>query len=362
MSLVRFLSSGEDGGPDVTVVVEGLPSGLLVDDERLAARVARHGVAVRLVDVDGGCRGGRTTGGPLSLRLAADQPLPTGRDGIPRPGTGELSGMLKYGFTEARPATTLPGMQTVGRVAAGTLAAWFLEACDVRVIAHVIRIGSTSAPTGARPGPDDEHALDLSPVRCLDPDAAAEMEAQVQQAAAGGDSLGGSFEVIAYGFPAGLGSHVHWDRRLDGLLAGALMSIPGVRMVELGDGLEMAAQKGRGSRDGIGWLENVGYLRTTNRAGGIEGGMSTGEPIVLRGGVAPAPVGGCARTVDVVTKREIELVDDGADPCVVPRTGLVAGAMASVVLASELLRKTGGDTIEEVRHSLSTYRRMLRWS
>ena len=282
----------------------------------------------------------------------------------PRPGHADLTGMLKYGFTDARNILErASARETAARSVAGCLAKALLAECDVHVLSHVIRIGGAAAPEDAKPRPEDLEAVDDSPVRCFDPAAAESMIAEVKGAEKDGDSVGGVFEVLAYGVPAGLGSHVHWDRKIDGMLAQAVMSIQAIKGVEIGPAFEMAAERGSAVHDEIVWREEHGYARISNRSGGTEGGMTTGEPLSVRGAMKPlSTLNRPLRTVDVVSKEEVVAFKERTDHCAVPAAGVVGEAMVAIVLASELMRKVGGDSLDEVRQNLTTYRRTLRWA
>jgi chorismate synthase len=268
----------------------------------------------------------------------------------PRPGHADLAGMLKYGFSDARDVLErASARETAARVAAGVLAKALLAEIDIVILSHVVALGSTKA-TGRRPGPGDLETVDSSEVRCFDADAAQAMIAEIKEAAKVGDSLGGVAEVLGFGVPAGLGSHVHWDRRLDGLLAQALMSIPGVKAVEIGDALAVAARRGSEAHDAIDWDQSTErYSRPTSRAGGIEGGISNGALVALRAVMKPLstlsrPV---IPTVDAQTKEPAVSFKERTDVTSVPAMGVVAETMVALVLASEALRKYGGDSVAE---------------
>jgi len=383
--VLRFLTAGESHGPALVVVVEGLPAGLPVTIEGVAAELARrrlgYGRGPRMrferddVEFTGGVRHGRTLGSPVSLLIHNTEwpkwqeemsPAP----GItekplrqPRPGHADLVGMQKYGFDDARNVLErASARETAARVAAGALAKALLGQLDARVLSHVVRLGTVQADPERRPGPDDLDAVDASPVRCFDPDAEEAMTAEIEAAAAAGDSLGGIVEVLGYGLPPGLGSHVHWDRRIDGLLAQALMSIQAMKAVELGEGFDVAGRRGSEAHDEILWSGEGGYQRGSARAGGIEGGMTTGSLLVARVAMKPLstlnrPV---LRTVDVETKEETVSFKERTDVTAVPASGVVAETMVALVLAGEALRKFGGDSLDEVIRNRDAYLASLR--
>jgi chorismate synthase len=384
--VLRFLTAGESHGPALTVVVEGLPAGLpvLLDDvgSELARRRLGFGRGPRMrferddVELLGGVRHGSTLGSPVSIvihntewpkwqeEMAAEpgataQPLTT-----PRPGHADLVGMQKYGFDDARNVLErASARETAARVAAGALAKALLATLDVAVLSHVVQMGAARVGFDAeRPRPPDLARVDESPVRCFDRGAEAAMVAEVEAAAKVGDSLGGVVEVLGYGVPPGLGSHVHWDRKIDARLAQALMSIQAVKGVELGDGFEVAGRRGSEAHDEILWSdERKVYERGSARAGGTEGGMTTGSLLVARAAMKPLatlnrPV---LRTVDVETKEESVSFKERTDVTAVPAAGVVAEAMVALVLASEALRKFGGDSVSELVRNHDAYRASL---
>jgi len=282
----------------------------------------------------------------------------------PRPGHADLVGMQKYGFDDARDVLErASARETAARVAAGTLAKALLSHLGVSVLSHVIQMGTARASSDRRPGPDDLDAVDASPVRCFDADAEAEMIACVEAAAKAGDSLGGVVEVLAYGVPPGLGSHVHWDRKVDGLVAQALMSIQAMKGVEIGEGFDVAGRRGSEAHDEIIWESDSGtYERGSDRAGGIEGGMTSGSLLVARVAMKPLatlnrPV---LRTVDTQTKAETVSFKERTDVTAVPASGVVAESMVALVLANEAMRKFGGDSLAEVVRNLRGYLDSLR--
>ncbi len=381
--MLRFLTAGESHGPSLVVVVEGLPSGLAVDLDDLGAELARRrlgfgrGPRMRFerdeVRLLGGVRFGRTLGSPVAVEIAntewpkweaemsAAPGAPSKRLTAPRPGHADLAGMLKYSFDDARDVLErASARETAARVAAGYLAKALLATSGVAVVSHVVRIGE-AASSGSRPGPGDLARVDASEVRCLDPAAAEAMVREIRAAAKVGDSLGGVAEVIAYGVPVGLGSYVHWDRKLDGLLAGALMSIQAVKAVEIGDGAAQATQRGSVAHDAIAanpdHARGGGFERRGDHAGGLEGGVSSGAPIVARVSMKPLatlnrPV---LETVDLATGESTVSFKERTDVTAVPALGVVAEAMVALVLAREAQRKFGGDTVEEFTRNLEGY-------
>ncbi len=383
--MLRFLTAGESHGKALVVVVEGLPSGLPVTAEEVAGELARRrlgfgrGPRMRFeadeIELLAGVRHGRTLGSPVAIVIANTEwpkweeemsPRP-GRPSkvltAPRPGHADLAGMQKYGFADARDVLErASARETAARVAAGSLAKALLSQLGMTVLSHVVALGGEHAADGRRPEPGQLDTVDESPVRCFDPEAETRMVAAVKAAAKAGDSLGGVVEVLAYGVPVGLGSHVHWDRRLDGLLAQALMSVQAVKHVEIGEGASVTERRGSEAHDPISWdAEAQRYRRRTTRAGGIEGGISTGELVVAKVGMKPLatlnrPVLG---TVDVATKEETVSFKERTDVTAVPAMGVVAETMTALVLASEALRKFGGDSLAEVVRNFEGTRRHL---
>ena len=331
------------------------------------------------VTLVGGVRHGRTLGSPVAIEVAntewsrsdrwhEEMAVEPGETRAPltqpRPGHADLAGMQKYGFTDARDVLErASARETAARVAAGALAKGLLRRLGVEIVSHVVQLGSVRPKSDDRPTPADLDRVDASPLRCFDPAAEEAMVEEIKAVAKEGDSLGGVAEVLAYGVPVGLGSHVHWDRRLDGLLAQALMSIQAVKGVEVGDGFGVAGRPGSQAHDPIGWdAERRSYRRATTRAGGIEGGMSTGELIVCR--VAMKPLATLNRpvltTVDVVTKQETVSFKERTDVTAVPAMGVVAETMMALVLAGEALRKFGGDSLAEVVRNRDAFAASLR--
>jgi chorismate synthase len=379
------MTAGESHGKALVVIVEGLPAGLAVTENQLSEELARrrlgYGRGPRMrfeqdkVTLLGGVRHGRTLGSPVAIEIQNTEwpkwqeemsPHPGTPSKVltqPRPGHADLAGMQKYGFDDARDVLErASARETAARVAAGYLAKALLSRLGVAVLSHVIALGPEEVHNDARPGPADLDLVDASSVRCFDPDAEGRMVAAIKAAAKQGDSLGGVVEVLAYGVPVGLGSHVHWDRRLDGLLAQALMSVNAVKYVEFGEGREVSSRRGSEAHDAISWDDEVGqYTRQTTRAGGIEGGMSTGGLLVAR--VAMKPLATLNRpvlqTVDVATKESALSFKERTDVTAVPAMGVVAETMAALVLASEALRKFGGDSVEELLRNYHGYEATL---
>ena len=372
--MLRYLTAGESHGKALVVIVEGLPAGLPITVEEIAGELARrrlgYGRGPRMrfeqdeLTLLGGVRHGRTIGSPVAIEIGNTEwpkwtqemdPAP-GRTQKPltrpRPGHADLAGMQKYALTDARDVLErASARETAARVAAGACAKALLSHLGMSVLSHVIQMGAVVAKHLERPTPADLPTVDASEVRCFDRDAEAAIIAEIKAAAKDGDSLGGVIEVLAYGVPVGLGSHVHWDRRLDGLLAQAVCSIQAVKGVGFGEGFESAGRRGSEAHDAIVWDEDdQAYHRETTRAGGIEGGMSTGDLIVLRAAMKPLstlnrPV---LKTVDVETKEATVSFKERTDVTAVPAAGVVAETMVALVLAAEALRKFGGDSVAEL--------------
>jgi chorismate synthase len=386
--MLRYLTAGESHGPGLVVVVEGLPAGLAVtlDDVRaeLARRRLGYGRGPRMrfeedeVTILGGVRHGRTLGSPVAIEIAntewsrsdkwheemASTPGQTKAPLTqPRPGHADLAGMQKYGFDDARDVLErASARETAARVAAGSLAKLLLRTLGVEVLSHVIQMGPARSKAVQRPAPSDLARVDESPVRCFDAAAEEAMVAEIEAAAKEGDSLGGVVEVLAHGVPVGLGSHVHWDRKLDALLAQAILSINAVKGVEVGDGFDVAARRGSEAHDPIVWDDDAGqYRRESTLAGGIEGGMSTGELIVVRAAMKPLATLNrpTLKTVDVITKEATVSFKERTDVTAVPAMGVVAETMVALVLASEAQRKFGGDSVAELTRNAAAFRESL---
>nr|WP_300045044.1 chorismate synthase [uncultured Nocardioides sp.] len=391
--MLRWLTAGESHGPSLVAILEGLPAHVRVTTDDLADSLARrrlgYGRGARMkfeqdqVRVLGGVRHGETQGGPVAIEvgntewpkwekvMSADPVDPVELEALarnakltrPRPGHADLVGMQKYDFDEARPILErASARETAARVALGRVASNFLEqAVGARIVSHVVSLGGVKAPAGLVPAPDDVERLDADEVRCLDPEASAAMVARIDQAHKDGDTLGGVVEVVVHGLPPGLGSHVHWDRRLDAKLAGALMGIQAIKGVEVGDGFELADTPGSLAHDEI-VTTNDGLRRTSGRSGGTEGGMSTGEVLRVRAAMKPiATVPKALRTVDVATGEATVAHHQRSDVCAVPAAGIVAEAMVALVLADAVVEKFGGDSVQETRRNAESYLDTLRF-
>ncbi len=392
--MLRWLTAGESHGPGLVAVLEGLPAHVEVTSadivDALARRRLGYGRGARMkfeqdeVEIVGGLRHGRSLGSPIAIRIgntewpkwekvmSADPVDEAELEALarnaaltrPRPGHADLVGMQKYDFAEARPILErASARETAARVALGAVAARFLQqSVGAQVVSHVVAIGAARAPAGSVPLPADVKALDADPVRCLDASASASMQAAIDQAHSDGDTLGGVVEVVAHGLPPGLGSHVHWDRRLDARLAGALMGIQAIKGVEVGDGFALAADPGSLAHDEI-VNTDEGIRRTSGRSGGTEGGMSTGEALRVRAAMKPiATVPRALRTVDVATGEQTVAHHQRSDVCAVPAAGIVAEAMVALVLADVVLEKFGGDSVGETRRNVEGYRSTLRFA
>ncbi len=374
--MLRYLTAGESHGQALVTVVEGLPAGLEVTAEDIQVELGRRRLGygrgprqrfeVDEIELLGGIRHGRTLGSPVSILIkntewfrsdvwheemspapgATKKPLTQ-----PRPGHADLSGMQKYGFDDARDVLErASARETAARVVAGALAKKLLSTLGVEVLSHVIQMGSVRTTSSVRPTMNDLARVDESAVRCFDQAAEAAMIAEIESAAKDGDSLGGVVEVLAYGLPIGLGSYVHWDRKIDGLLAQAIMSIQAVKGVEIGDGFDVAGRRGSQAHDPITWDSSSGsYRRESTLAGGTEGGMTTGEMLVVRAAMKPLATLNrpTLKTVDTATKEETVSFKERTDVTAVPAMGVVAETMVALVLATEAQRKFGGDSVRE---------------
>ncbi|MGW7292044.1 chorismate synthase [Streptomyces xiamenensis] len=387
MSRLRWLTAGESHGPALVATLEGLPAGVPITTEMVADALARrrlgYGRGARMkferdeVTFLGGVRHGLTLGSPVAIMvgntewpkwekvMAADPVDPAeladlGRAAPltrPRPGHADLAGMQKYGFDEARPVLErASARETAARVALGTVARSYLkETAGIEIVSHVVGLGAAVAPAGPVPAPGDVERLDADPVRCLDPEASAAMVAEIDQAHKDGDTLGGVVEVVAHGVPVGLGSHVHWDRRLDARLAAALMGIQAIKGVEVGDGFELARVPGSKAHDEI-VPTPEGVRRSSGRSGGTEGGLSTGELLRVRAAMKPiATVPRALATIDVTTGEVAAAHHQRSDVCAVPAAGIVAEAMVALVLADAVAEKFGGDSVPETRRNVTGY-------
>lgn len=385
--MLRFLTAGESHGRALVATIEGIPAHVQVTSDDIADALARRrlglGRGARMkfeadeVTLLAGIRHGETLGSPVAIMVGNTEwpkwetvmsPDPVPADELeslarnaaltrPRPGHADLAGMQKYDFDEARPILErASARETAARVAIGRVAAHFLaQAAGIRVLSHVVALGSVASVSDRLPLPEDLAAVDADPVRCFDPAASARMQEEVELARKDGDTLGGVVEVLAYGLPPGLGSHVQWDRRLDARLAASLMGIQAIKGVEVGDGFALAATRGSLAHDEM--VPGDGRVtRVSNRSGGTEGGMSNGEPLRVRAAMKPiATVPRALRTVDVATGEPAAAHHQRSDVCAVPAAGVVAEAMVTLVLAEAVLEKFGGDSVAETRRNLDGY-------
>ena len=385
--MLRWLTAGESHGPALVGTLEGLPAGVAVTShvvrDALARRRLGYGRGARMsfeqdeVTFLGGVRHGVTQGGPVAIMvgntewpkwesvMSADPVDPaelTGARGAaltrPRPGHADLVGMTKYGFDDARPVLErASARETAARVALGAVAEEFLrQAAGIELVAHTVQVGPISVPDDAPlPPAGSTPLLDEDPIRCFHAETSAAMVAEIDACQKDGDTLGGVVEVVAYGLPVGLGSHVHWDRRLDSRLAGALMGIQAIKGVELGDGLRTAARRGSQAHDEIEYQDGH-VTRRTNRAGGVEGGMTNGEPLRVRAAMKPiSTVPRALDTIDTTTGEAAKAIHQRSDVCAVAPAAVVAQAMVALVLADALLEKFGGDSLAEVARNIEAY-------
>ena len=382
--MLRYLTAGESHGQALVVIVEGLPAGMKVTAEDIQAELGRRrlgygrGPRQRFeqdeIVLIGGIRHGRTLGSPVAVEIknsewfrsdvwheemspapgATKKPLTQ-----PRPGHADLTGMQKYGFTDARDVLErASARETAARVVAGALAKLLLKEIGVDILSHVTQMGSAKSVSNVRPTISDLSVVDDSPVRAFNKEAELAMITEIEAAAKDGDSLGGIVEVLAYGLPVGLGSYVHWDRKIDGLLAQAIMSIQAVKGVEIGDGFEVAGRRGSLAHDAISWdADTKSYRRETTLAGGTEGGMTTGELMVVRAAMKPLATLNrpTLKTIDTVSKEETVSFKERTDVTAVPAMGVVAETMVALVLAAEAQRKFGGDSVEEFVRNAASY-------
>jgi chorismate synthase len=383
---LHVVTAGESHGPGLTCVVEGLPAGLELDQGTIDADMARrqlgHGRGGRMkiekdsAQVTAGVRHGRTLGGPVALQVANRDyanweermsPWPVETEvaevHLPRPGHADLVGTMKYGLTDVRDVLErASARETAARVAGGALAKAFLRAVGVEVFSHVVQITGVRAPRREPLEPADFAAVDESPVRCLDPEATRAMVAEINRLRKANESLGGVFEVRAFGLVPGLGSHVSWEERLDGRLAQALMSIQAMKGVGIGGGFDLAGVPGSEAHDEIFYSEERGFFRETNRAGGLEGGMTTGEPLVASVAMKPLPtLTKPLRSVDLGTREPAQALRERTDSATIPAAGVVGEAMVAVVLADAYRRKFGGDHIDDVTAAVRAYRERIGW-
>lgn len=386
--MLRWLTAGESHGPALVAILEGLPAGVSVTSDDIAAALLRrragYGRGARMkfeqdqVSVIGGIRHGKTQGGPVAIQVAntewpkwekvmSPDPVPTeeleslARNAPltrPRPGHADLVGMQKYGHEESRPILErASARETAARVAIGEVARKFLrQTLGAEVLSHVVSMGPVAVPEDSpAPGPEDLATVDADPVRCFDPETSSRMVEEIDDTRKSGDTLGGVVEVLVHGLPPGLGSHVHWDRRLDSRLAGALMGVQAIKGVEVGDGFRTAARRGSAAHDEIEPGPD-GVRRRTNRAGGVEGGMTTGDPLRVRAAMKPiATVPRALDTIDVATGEPAQANHQRSDVTAVPAAGVVAEAMVALVLAEAVVEKFGGDSVAETERNVRGY-------
>lgn len=384
---LKLITAGESHGPGLTCVVEGLPAGLTLDreliDRDMARRQLGHGRGGRMkiekdrANVTAGVRHGRTLGGPIALEVTNRDfanweermnPWPVENDvpevHLPRPGHADLVGTWKYRFTDVRNVLErASARETAARVAGGALAKAFLRALGVEVRSHVVQIGSVSAPDRDAPlTVEDFASVDDDPVRCLDPEASRAMVEHINVQRKANESLGGVFEVIAFGVTPGLGSHTSWELRLDGRIAAGLCSIQAVKGVSLGDAFDVAGRPGSQAHDEIFFSEERGFYRETNHAGGLEGGMTNGEPLVGRAAMKPLPtLTKPLRSVDIATHEPADALRERTDSVTVPAAGVVGEAMVAFVLADAYRDKFGGDHVDDVLEAVSRYEERIGW-
>jgi chorismate synthase len=385
MTTFRFTTAGESHGPGLVAIVEGMPAGLELDREALDRDMARrqlgHGRGGRMkietdtVEVRSGVRHGRTLGGPIALLVAnrdyanwEERMNPWPVEGfspdevhLPRPGHADLVGAQKYGHDDIRNVLErASARETAARVAAGTIARGFLARLGVEIHSHVLQIASVKAPERPDLGPEDFAGVDDDPVRCLDPEASKAMVAEINRLRKANESLGGSFEVVAFGLVPGLGSHISWEDRLDGRLAGAVASIQSVKGVAIGEAWDVAGRPGSEAHDEIFWSEERGYYRETNHAGGLEGGMTNGLPLSVRAAIKPiSTLTKPLRSVDTETKQPAQALRERTDSTVVPAAAVVAEAMVALTLARCYREKFGGDHIDDVLAAIDAYKRRI---
>src|ERR687891_1042246 len=382
----RFTTAGESHGPGLVAIVEGMPAGLELDrdalDRDMARRQLGHGRGGRMkiesdvVEIRAGVRHGRTLGSPIAV-LVANRDYPNWEERmdpwpvdaeveethLPRPGHADLAGALKFGHSDVRNVLErASARETAARVAAGSIAKGFLAAVGVEVYSHVIQIASVTTPERDDLGPADFEDVDESPVRCLDPEVSKSMVDEIDRLRKENESLGGKFEVRAFGLVPGIGSHVSWSEKLDGRLAQAVCSIQSGKGVSLGEALGGAGRPGSEAHDEIFWSEDRGWFRETNRAGGLEGGMTNGEPLIVQAAIKPiSTLTQPLRSVDTETKQPAEAMRERTDSTVVPAAAVVAEAMVALTLAAAYREKFGGDHIDDVRAALAAYKERIGW-
>ncbi|HEX2179753.1 MAG TPA: chorismate synthase [Actinomycetota bacterium] len=380
--MFRYLTAGESHGPALSVIVDGMPSGVPIDTKFIADELARRrlgfgrGPRMKIeqdqLELLSGVRFGLSLASPIALVIRNSEwakwervMSPEGHQAgnvltEPRPGHADLVGMQKYAFDDARNVLERSSArETAARVGAGALAKLFLSQVGVSVLSHVVSIGATEARPDLRPTPDDLEAIDASQVRCFDPEAEGRMIAEIEAATEDRDSLGGVFEVLAYGVPMGLGSYVQWDRKLDARLAQAVMSIQAIKGVEIGDGFLNATLRGSQAHDEI-FYEDGRFTRTTDRAGGTEGGVSMGGTLRIRAAMKPlSTLKKPLRTVDVNTKEQVTAFKERTDTCAVPAAGVVGETMVALVLADAILEKFGGDHLGDIQAAIAAYQHRI---
>ena len=383
--MLRWITAGESHGPELIGVIEGLPAGVPILEADIQGALARrrlgYGRGARmkfeqdLITLSSGVRHGLSQGGPIAVRIAntewpkwekimAAQPVDeselTGARAAaltrPRPGHADFTGMQKYGFEESRPVLErASARETATRVALGQIAANFLAELGIRLVTHTVAIGPVASDSLELPRPDDVERLDSDPVRCFDADWSKRMVEEIDKVHDEGDTIGGIAETLVYGCPPGLGSYVHWDRRLDAQLAAAIMGIQAMKSVEIGDGIETTRRRGSVAHDEIKRVDGE-VQRLTDRAGGIEGGMSNGEVIRVRAGMKPiSTVPRALQTIDTSTGEAAVAHHQRSDVCAVPAAGVVAEAMVALVIANSMLEKFGGDSVSETKRNLDSY-------
>ena len=383
---LKFTTAGESHGPGLVAIVEGMPAGLELDraalDREMARRQLGHGRGGRMkiesdtVEIRSGVRHGRTLGSPIAV-LVANRDYPNWDERmnpwpvdaeveethLPRPGHADLAGLQKFGFTDVRNVLErASARETAARVAAGSIAKGFLDAVGVQVYSHVIQIASVSTPQRDDLSPEDFEGVDDSPVRNLDPDVSQAMVEEIDRLRKENESLGGKFEVRAFGLVPGIGSHVSWSEKLDGRLAQAVCSIQSVKGVSLGEAWDVAGRPGSEAHDEIFWSEDRGWYRETNRAGGLEGGMTNGEPLLVQAAIKPiSTMTQPLRSVDTETKEPAQAMRERTDSTVVPAAAVVAESMVALVVAAAYREKFGGDHIDDVLSALSAYKERIGW-
>ncbi len=383
---IRFVTAGESHGPGLTAIVEGIPAGLELDraalDRDMARRQLGHGRGGRMkiesdaVEIRSGVRHGRTLGSPIAILVdnrdyanweERMSPWPVDADveevHLPRPGHADLAGLQKFGYSDVRNVLErASARETAARTAAGSIARAFLTALGVSVHSHVIQIGSVKAPEREDLTPSDFDRVDEDPVRSLDPDASAAMVDEIDRLRKANESLGGSFEVRTFGLVPGLGSHVSWEEKLDGRLAQTIVSIQSIKGVTIGPAWEVSGRPGSEAHDEIFFSEQRGYFRETNRAGGLEGGMTNGQPLVVRAAIKPiSTLTKPLRSVDTETKQPAEALRERTDSTVVPAAAVVGEAMVCLTLAAAYREKFGGDHIDDVLGALAAYKQRIGW-